>query len=90
MRATSRGLRAFGCCIPWRRHACSAARGAIVRTLKRAGKRVHAELLEQLTVALAPRLVPEVSSVRRAIEYLIDKEFVARHDADREIYVYVP
>ena len=63
---------------------------AIVRTLKRAGKMAHAELLEQLTLALAPRLVPEVSSVRRAIEYLIDKEFVARHDADREIYVYVP
>ena len=63
---------------------------AIVRTLKKAGRMAHAELLDALTTALQPMLVPEPSLVRRCIEYLIDKEYIARHDADRDVYVYVP
>ena len=63
---------------------------AIVRTLKRAGRMAHAELLANVSAALPPRVAPETLLVRRCIEYLIDKEYIARHDADRDVYVYVP
>ena len=63
---------------------------AIVRTLKRAGRMGHAELVKELRVSLAPRLVPEPSLVRRCVEYLMDKEYVTRSESDREVYVYVP
>ena len=50
----------------------------------------HAELVKELRVSLAPRLVPEPSLVRRCVEYLMDKEYVTRSESDREVYVYVP
>ena len=46
--------------------------------------------MSELARTLAQRVVPEAVLVRRCIEYLIDKEYVARHDADREVYAYVP
>lgn len=63
---------------------------AIVRTLKHAGRMAHADLMGEISKTLAPRLVPEASLVRKCIEYLIDREYVARHDSNRDVYVYVP
>ena len=63
---------------------------AIVRTLKRAERMRHADLMKELSKSLAPRINPDPTLVRRCVEYLIDKEYVARHESDRELYVYVP
>ena len=50
----------------------------------------HADLMKELTKTLAPRMKPEPALVRRCVEYLIDKEYVARHESNRDLYVYVP
>ena len=50
----------------------------------------HSELLAEITTVLQPRIVVEVANVRRAVEYLIDKDYLVRSEADREVYVYVP
>ena len=43
-----------------------------------------------LVRVLAPKLVLDAALLDRCIEYLIDKEYVACDDADRNVYVYVP
>ena len=64
---------------------------AIVRTLKAASKLGHAELVASVQSAVAPRLgTPGVALIKEAVEYLIDKEYIARHATEREVYVYVP
>jgi len=63
---------------------------AIVRTLKRQRTMEHTELVAQITSALSNRFVPEADGIRRGIEHLVDKEYIARHDTDRGVYVYVP
>ena len=50
----------------------------------------HTELVAQITSALSNRFVPEADGIRRGIEHLVDKEYIARHDTDRGVYVYVP
>ena len=66
---------------------------AVVRLLKRHPRRqmAHAELHTSVARTLAAQRIDlEPGLFRTCVEYLLDKEFIARDDADREIYVYVP
>jgi len=62
----------------------------IVRTLKRERTMAHAQLVAEIDRTLSNRFVPEAEAIRRGIEHLIDKEYIARHDTERGVYVYVP
>ena len=57
---------------------------------RRALQMAHAALCAEITHAAGSRFVPETALMRRCIEYLIDKEYMARLDTDREMYVYCP
>lgn len=57
--------------------------------MKERGSLSHTKLAAALATQLAAHFVPEVPLVRRCIEWLIDKEYLARHVQDRDVYVYV-
>ena len=50
----------------------------------------HRDLLSEVTRAVSPRVTADEPLVLTCIEYLIDKEYIARHETQQHRYVYVP
>ena len=70
-----------------RKHAIEAT---IVRIMKTRKTLDHEKLILEASNQLLRHFKPDPKQIKRRIEYLIDKEYITRHETDRELYVYVP
>ncbi|KAH9947362.1 Cullin-domain-containing protein [Amylocystis lapponica] len=69
-----------------RKHALDAA---IVRVMK-ARKELHYEALKTATIdAVKSHFVPEVSSIKKRIQGLVEQEYLRRDETDMNLYIYV-
>lgn len=62
---------------------------AIVRIMKARKQMSHANLVTEVTEQLKSRFMPSPVIIKKRIEALIEREYLARTDADRKIYTYV-
>jgi cullin 3 len=61
---------------------------AIVRIMKARKRMQHSGLVAEVTEQLKPRFLPSPVIIKKRIEGLIDREYLARTD-DRKVYTYV-
>ncbi|KAK7089946.1 cullin-3-like [Littorina saxatilis] len=62
---------------------------AIVRIMKARKKLQHNVLVTEVTEMLKPRFLPSPVVIKKRIEGLIEREYLARSQEDRKIYTYV-
>ncbi|KAK2573585.1 Cullin-3-B [Acropora cervicornis] len=62
---------------------------AIVRIMKARKKRPHTLLVAEVTEQLKARFMPSPQVIKKRIEGLIEREYLARTPEDRKVYVYV-
>ncbi|KAJ7392623.1 Cullin-3 [Desmophyllum pertusum] len=62
---------------------------AIVRIMKARKKRPHNLLVAEVTEQLKARFMPSPQVIKKRIEGLIEREYLARTQEDRKVYVYV-
>ncbi|XP_028415376.1 cullin-3-A-like [Dendronephthya gigantea] len=62
---------------------------AIVRIMKARKKRPHNLLVAEVTEQLKSRFMPSPQVIKKRIEGLIEREYLARTQEDRKVYVYV-
>lgn len=62
---------------------------AIVRIMKARKKRPHNLLVAEVTEQLKARFMPSPQVIKKRIEGLIEREYLARTPEDRKVYVYV-
>lgn len=62
---------------------------AIVRIMKARKQMSHSGLITEVTEQLKSRFMPSPVIIKKRIEALIEREYLARTDADRKIYTYV-
>lgn len=55
---------------------------AIIRIMKSAKKKSHAELIAATIDTIKGRGLPQVTDIKKAIEKLLDREYLSRHDKD--------
>ncbi|KAL7721376.1 Cullin-2 [Entamoeba marina] len=61
----------------------------IVRFMKRNRRMVHNELIQAVVTSLSSRFRPPLPLVKKTIESLIEREYMARSDVRKDEYVYV-
>ncbi|KAL7711983.1 Cullin [Entamoeba marina] len=61
----------------------------VVRLMKRNKKMSHNELIQEVSTSLSSRFRPPIQLVKKAIESLIEREYLARSDVLKDDYVYV-
>lgn len=62
---------------------------AIVRIMKARKRMSHSDLVDEVTGQLRNRFMPSSTLIKKRIEALIEREYLARNDSDRKIYSYV-
>ncbi|XP_068732134.1 cullin-3-B-like [Montipora capricornis] len=62
---------------------------AIVRIMKARKKRPHNLLVAEVTEQLKARFMPSPQVIKKRIEGLLEREYLARTPEDRKVYVYV-
>lgn len=62
---------------------------AIVRIMKARKQMAHSNLVNEVTEQLRTRFMPSPVIIKKRIEALIEREYLARTDADRKTYTYV-
>jgi len=62
---------------------------AVVRIMKARKKLSHANLVAEVTEQLKSRFTPNPVLIKKRIEGLIDREYLARSPDDRKTYTYV-
>lgn len=62
---------------------------AIVRIMKARRTLKHHELITEVTHQVSQRFVPEPQYIKKRVESLIERDYVARRDDDRRTYHYV-
>jgi len=62
---------------------------AIVRIMKARKRMSHSNLVLEVTEQLKPRFLPSPVIIKKRIEGLIEREYLARTTEDRKIYTYV-
>ncbi|GIL75860.1 hypothetical protein Vretimale_5569 [Volvox reticuliferus] len=62
---------------------------AIVRIMKARQRLDHNTIITEVTRQLAARFVPNPATIKKRIESLIEREFLARDENDRKFYTYV-
>uniref|UniRef100_A0A131YZI1 Cullin 3 n=1 Tax=Rhipicephalus appendiculatus TaxID=34631 RepID=A0A131YZI1_RHIAP len=63
---------------------------AIVRVMKSRRMMSHADLMNEVTNLLRARFTPSPDALKKRIDKLLEREYIARHANDPHIYVYVP
>ncbi|ELP86266.1 cullin-2, putative [Entamoeba invadens IP1] len=61
----------------------------IVKLMKRNRRMVHNELMQAVVTSLSSRFRPPVPLVKRTIESLIEREYMARSDVKKDEYTYI-
>ncbi|KAK4705022.1 cullin 1, partial [Phenoliferia sp. Uapishka_3] len=61
----------------------------IVRIMKARKQMKHQPLIQEAITQLAPRFNPKVADVKKAIDQLLDKEYIERIDGQRDAYNYL-
>jgi len=62
---------------------------AIIRVIKAHKIINHNDLINEVILTLSSRFVPKQEIVKRRIEVLIEREFIARSSEDRRVYEYI-
>lgn len=62
---------------------------AIVRIMKARKQMSHSNLVNEVTDQLRSRFMPSPVIIKKRIEALIEREYLARTDMDRKTYAYV-
>lgn len=62
---------------------------AIVRIMKARKEQEHNVLISEVTQLLKPRFLPSPTSIKKRIEGLIEREYLARSPNDRKVYCYL-
>ncbi|GLC32977.1 Cullin-3A [Pleodorina starrii] len=62
---------------------------AIVRIMKARQRLDHNTIITEVTRQLSARFVPNPATIKKRIESLIEREFLARDENDRKFYTYV-
>eukprot|EP01107_Rhizomastix_libera_P003075 TRINITY_DN15356_c0_g1_i1.p1 TRINITY_DN15356_c0_g1~~TRINITY_DN15356_c0_g1_i1.p1 ORF type:complete len:789 (+),score=208.05 TRINITY_DN15356_c0_g1_i1:345-2369(+) len=62
----------------------------VVRVMKAKKRLPHHELVEEVIEAVKQRFHPQVQTIKKAIEHLLEKDYIARVDGEKDVYVYVP
>ena len=57
--------------------------------MKSRKKLSHSSLIAEVTEQLKPRFTPNPILIKKRIEGLIDREYLARSADDRKVYVYI-
>ena len=60
-----------------------------MRIMKSRKKLSHVNLITEVTEQLKSRFTPNPILIKKRIEGLIDREYLARSQDDRKIYVYI-
>lgn len=55
---------------------------AIIRIMKSAKRKTHAELVASTIDTIKGRGIPQVADIKKAIEKLLDREYLSRHDKE--------
>ncbi|KAM0751648.1 Cullin-domain-containing protein [Meredithblackwellia eburnea MCA 4105] len=61
----------------------------IVRIMKARKQMKHQALIQEAIAQLAPRFNPKVADVKKAIDVLLDKEYIERKEGERDVFNYV-
>ncbi|KAL8280394.1 hypothetical protein RQP46_007042 [Phenoliferia psychrophenolica] len=61
----------------------------IVRIMKARKQMKHQPLIQEAITQLAPRFNPKVADVKKAIDQLLDKEYIERIEGQRDAYNYL-
>lgn len=62
---------------------------AIVRIMKARKEQEHNVLISEVTGLLKSRFIPSPSSIKKRIESLLEREYLARSPNDRKVYMYL-
>jgi hypothetical protein len=60
---------------------------AIVRIMKSRQSLTHVQLIQEIIDQANARFSPSVVMIKKCIEQLLEKQFIARHDRDTYVYV---
>ncbi|KAI6114147.1 Cullin [Pisolithus sp. B1] len=69
-----------------RKHVIQAA---IVRTMKAQKTMKNQDLIQEVVSQLSQRFVPNISDIKKAIEVLLEKDYIARTDGAQDTFAYV-
>lgn len=60
---------------------------AIVRIMKSRQSLTHVQLIQEILDQANSRFSPSVTMIKKCIEQLLEKQFIARHERDTYVYV---
>lgn len=66
-----------------------AIQSAIVRVMKSCGQKKHRDLIADVMTQVKSKFEPEPAIIKKNIEMLIEREYMARDSADANLYVYI-
>jgi len=62
---------------------------AIVRIMKMRQRMPHGALMSEVVSQLSARFKPKIAVIKRAIDALIEREYIERAEGEADVYLYV-